>query len=147
MSDPATTSEHLEFLLFDQEITSSLQPPFDATQLSPSTLLRRGIFVQRVYERLVDYGMAVSNEDINLAVNVLPGNRLKLFKFLVSRCVAESGSGDQDSLQKASDSATRLSKRAFLDALKDYSKASYECGWQVCTCVGGGRGGGNIVVM
>ena len=58
---------------------------------------------------------------MNLAVNVLPANKLKLLKLLVSKCLSDSVA-EQDMLEKACESASRLNKRAFLDALKDFSK-------------------------
>ena len=119
--DPDSNSEHLEFLLFDMEIASFVRPYYDASSLSPSTLLRKNIYIFRLYEKLVEYGMHISSEDVNLAVNVLPANKLKLLKLLVSKCLSDSVA-EQDMLEKACESASRLNKRAFLDALKDFSK-------------------------
>lgn len=85
--DPNSTFEHIGFLLFDMEIHSLISTlHFDASSLSPSTLLQKNIFVYRLYEKLVECGMPVTGEDVKLALSMLPAENLKLFTFLISQC-------------------------------------------------------------
>lgn len=56
-------------------------------------------------------------EDINVAINLIPPNKLNLFKLLVSKYPVEQG--EADTMIAFCDSAKKLNKPSFLEALKN----------------------------
>ncbi len=118
-SDPDSTLEHVEYILFDMVIESSTTPRFNAESLSPVPLLKKEIFGIRLYKKLIEYGLPVNGEDIDTAVKLLPTNKLSLFKYLASKC---SDTNVEGVLKSACDSADELKKTQFLDVLKECCK-------------------------
>lgn len=62
-----------------------------------------------------------TGEDINVATNLLPVGKFKLFELLFS-----NGQVGDQALQSACDSAKKLSKHSFLNLLRKRSKV-YRC--------------------
>lgn len=63
ISDQSSTIEHIEYVLFDMRIESSMKPPhFSASSVSPGSLLRREMFSLRVYKELAECGMTVTGQ-------------------------------------------------------------------------------------
>ena len=74
-----------------------------------------------------------TGEDIDVAVNLLPVGKLKLFQLLISNFPMEGG----QALQSACTSAERLSKQSFLELIRNHSAVHNDN-----ACLLGGRGGG-----
>ena len=59
LDSPGSTVEHIEYVLFDMKVQSSVRPYFNASSISLGTLLRREMFSLRLYKKLAEYGMTV----------------------------------------------------------------------------------------
>ena len=70
------------------------------------------------YKKLVRCDMTVTPSCVEYAVQWLTKGKLELFKLLVSECAEGSN------LVKASDLATSLKKKYFLDILKEVAEVS-----------------------
>lgn len=71
ISDQSSTIEHIEYLLFEMGIDSFVKPHFNASSISPATLLCRDLFSLRVYKTLADYGMIVTGQYSGTPLQVL----------------------------------------------------------------------------
>ena len=111
--------EHIEYILFDMSIHSSIRPHFNAESLSPVPLLKKEAYGLRLYKKLVELGLPICGEDIAVAVNLLPVNKLNLFKYLVSQCADANVEGVLD---KACELAAEMKKNSFLEVLKESCK-------------------------
>ena len=56
-------------------------------------------------------------EDVNVAINLIPPNKLNLFKLLVSKYPVDQG--ETDTMVAFCDSAKKLNKQSFLEILKN----------------------------
>jgi hypothetical protein len=62
ISDRSSTVEHLEFLLFDMRMEVSITPHFNASSVSPASLLQKDVFSLNLYKELADCGMTVTSQ-------------------------------------------------------------------------------------
>ncbi len=114
------------------EIHSSITPHFNASSLSATVLLKRGIHNTKVYKKLIGFGMTILPADIKEAVRLLPSGKLVLFEILVLACSWE----DKELFAKVCESADKLNKRQFLSILQDSSKVSvYEIVMVFCILI------------
>jgi hypothetical protein len=62
ISDRSSTVEHLEFLLFDMRMEVSITPHFNASSVSPASLLQKDVFSLNLYKELANCGMTVTSQ-------------------------------------------------------------------------------------
>ena len=62
ISKHSSNTEHLEFILFDMGIKSSIKPFFDTTDLSAASVLRKEIFSLEIFKELIKCGMVITGQ-------------------------------------------------------------------------------------
>lgn len=71
LSRPETKQNHLQFLVLQMYI-NSFKPPFDASCVALSEILKRRFTNEKLLVRLFELGMRIKDTDIEIAVEVLP---------------------------------------------------------------------------
>lgn len=123
VNNPSSKLEHIEFLLFDLNFVDCPKPRFNASSVSVSALLRKEMFSLEIYKELIECGTRIAGEDVNVAINLIPPNKLNLFKLLVSKYPVDQG--ETDTMVAFCDSAKKLNKQSFLEILKNNMMLSY----------------------
>ena len=116
LDSPNFTSEHINCLLLEMTIDSSVSPHFDMDGMNTVSLLKKKVFSLEAHQKMVRCGMVVTAATVEFAVQCLGKTKTDLFKFLVDVCPTKSN------LVKIGDLAVSLRKKYFLDVLKEVSE-------------------------
>ena len=87
LSRQDTKESYLQFLLFEMPISSST-PPFDASCIELSAVLKKRFTDNKLLRGLFELGMTAEMTDIQIAVDVLPDTEVgvKNLELILSRC-------------------------------------------------------------
>lgn len=87
--------QSLEFIMFSSSTLPksgfATKLPFDASSITISQLLEKGILTIKILVFLVDKGLLVSHRDVGKAASVLPDDQVDLFRELVEQYVKRGG--------------------------------------------------------
>lgn len=58
----SSTLEHVEYLLFDMKVESSIKPHFKASGLSTASILRKRMFSLQLFQKLIECGLVITGQ-------------------------------------------------------------------------------------
>ena len=117
ISHDESTRFHINHLLFKIKVDSQRASNlfYNASKVTPSQLLKKGVEEFKVYKLLIDYGMPVMAEDIVHAVHMLPDSKHTVINLFISNCKDPSLSA----YEKVSEAALKSNKKQFMAILSE----------------------------
>ena len=94
---------HINYLLFNIKVDSKRDPKlfYNASAISASQVLKKGVTETRVHELLIDYGMKIKSEDMACAIRVLPHSKFRLLELYHFKCENKGPPGMEKSIDEA----------------------------------------------
>ena len=114
VSHHATQQSHINFVVLEMRVVSYSQP-FDASSIQLATLLKKPVRHLPLLKKMFELGMTVKEDDVRVAVQILPDDRTDILQLILTNCKLESAFFE--AVQKA---AHRKSKRKLLACLNKH---------------------------
>ena len=116
INHPSSKAVHINYLLFNIKVDSKRDPKtfYNASEISASQVLKKGVSDMKAHELLIDYGMKIRSEDIACAVRVLPHTKFQLLQLYRCKYDKTLAPGTDKDVEEA----MKTRRRELLTAMK-----------------------------